>query len=306
MGTTKRIRLIVNPSARSGRGQRALNRTDLNHLCATGVHVEWAESRCAEHLQLLVQTAQSENLDAIGLAGGDGTVMLALSALTGPNQVPLGILPIGSGNDFARDVGVPGSVPDAFRTLLQGTPRWVDVACATPQGGRYCCVASIGLDERALQLIHHSRLPRSKLLNIYAALRALLTYDPQPVRITWEGGQFEGKVMFAAVTNTRSYGGGFKVSPEARVDDGELNLCIVGNTPKARLLCQFPRILKGTHGVMPEVILASSPWVQLESLAGALPVSLDGELPQTTTPLELRCEPRAVQILIPPTLNRTT
>ncbi|MBM4255109.1 MAG: diacylglycerol kinase family lipid kinase [Deltaproteobacteria bacterium] len=296
---TKRIRLIVNPSARSGRGQRTLNRQELDSFCTPGVRVEWIESRCAAHLQHLVHAAQSDTLDAIGLAGGDGTVMLALSALTGPNRVPLAILPIGSGNDFAKDIGVPRSVSEAFRTLLNGTPRWVDVARATPAGDRYCCVASVGLDECALQLIHHSWLPRSKVLNVYAAVRALLTYQPQPVRIAWDGGQFAGPVMFAAVTNTRSYGGGFKVSPEAQVDDGQLNLCIVRNTPKLRLLHQFPRILKGTHGMMPEVTLASSPWVRLESLNSALPVSLDGELPQTTTPIELRCEPRAVQVLVP-------
>lgn len=149
-------------------------------------------------------------------------------------------------------------------------------------------------------MIHGSWFPRSKALNILAALRALLIYRPQLVRITWQDGSFEGEVMFAAVTNTRSYGGGFHVSPSARVDDGLLNLCIVRRTGRLRLLSQFPRILNGTHDVMPEVTLAASPWVRLEGVNDALPVTLDGELPQATTPIELRCEPATLQVLVPP------
>ena len=97
--------------------------------------------------------------------------------------------------------------------------------------------------------------------------------------------------MFAAVTNTRSYGGGFLVSPAARVDDGALDLCIVRRTGRARLLWHFPRILRARTAV-PEVIHAASPWVRIEADDGELPVTLDGELPQRqATPVELRCEP---------------
>ena len=106
--------------------------------------------------------------------------------------------------------------------------------------------------------------------------------------------------MFVAVTNTRGYGGGFLVSPGARLDDGLLDLCIVRRTGKGRLLRHFPRILRGTHGVLPEVILAASPWVRVEGLDGPLPVALDGELPSSATPVELRCEPGALWVLAPP------
>jgi diacylglycerol kinase family enzyme len=229
-------------------------------------------------------------------------VTLALAALTGPNRVPLALLPAGSGNDFARDLAIPRGLADAFAVLETGTPRWVDVARAGP-GGRYCCVASVGLDELALRYIHGAWLPRSKALNICSSLRALWAYRPRPVRVAWQGGRFEGEVMFVAVTNTRGYGGGFLVSPGARLDDGLLDVCIVRRTGRGRLLWQFPRILKGTHGVLPEVTLAASPWVRLEGVKGELPVALDGELPRSATPVELRCEPRAVQILVPAAVN---
>ncbi|NOT54294.1 MAG: diacylglycerol kinase family lipid kinase [Deltaproteobacteria bacterium] len=296
----KRIRIIINPSARSGRGWSASQRALLTETSWDGMRAEIAESRSAEHFRALVRSSQEEDLAALGIAGGDGTVRLALSAFDGPNRVPLGILPIGSGNDFAKGIGVPLALSAALRVLSAGVPRWVDVARTTPGAEPYCCVASLGLDTVALRLIHGSWFPRSEALNISAALRALLIYRPQRVRITWHGGSFEGEVMFAAVTNTRSYGGGFHVSPSARVDDGLLNLCIVRRTGRIRLLSQFPRILKGTHDVMPEVTLAASPWVRLEGVNDALPVTLDGELPQATTPIELRCEPATLQVLVPP------
>jgi len=299
MNMPKRIRVIVNPSAHSGRVGKALRRAHLLEARPEGVRLEWVESRSAEHYRELVRQAQADEIDVLGLAGGDGTVALALSALNGPNRVPIGLLPVGSGNDFAIDLRIPRALPRAFDLLTSGETRWVDLGRAEPGGDRYCCVGAVGLDELALRIIHGSRLPRCKALNIYATLRALWVYRPRLVRVEWESGVFEGEVMFVAVTNTRGYGGGFMVSPAARLDDGLLNLCIVRRTGRLHLIRNFPRIFKGTHDEMPEVTLATSPWVRLTGLDGPLPVALDGELPRLTTPIELRCEPRALQVIAP-------
>lgn len=293
---SRRIRILVNPSAHSGRVRRALDRAGLLHVEVAGASIEWVESTSAVHFIELVRDSQREPLDAIGLAGGDGTVAMALAALDGVNRVPFGVLPVGSGNDFARDAGVPTALPEAFRVLVEGEPCALDTARVIG-GARYCCVASVGLDEIALPIIHASPFPRSKALNVYAALRALVSYRPRALRVTWEGGAFEGEAMFAAVTNTRSYGGGFRVSPRARLDDGQLDLCIVRRAGALKLLGSFPRILRGTHDVLPEVVMARSPWVRI--VGDAVPVALDGELPSLRTPVELRCEPASVRVLAP-------
>lgn len=308
----RRIRVIVNPSARSSRGPRALG--GLRAHATPGVLIEWIESRSAGHLQDLVAAAQADELAALGLAGGDGTVTLALNALGDgpdrtPQRVPLGLLPIGSGNDFARDVGVPDGAGAAFATLLGGVPRPVDVGlwcpaadAAGPRSRRFCCVGSVGLDELALRTIHGSRWPRSQALNVYAALRALFAYRPRAARLSWDGGSYVGELMFAAVTNTRSYGGGFRVCPDARVDDGRLDLCIVKAGARLDLIRQFPRILRGTHGGSPDVILARSPWVRIDVPDGDPPLRLciDGELPEGVVPVELSAQPAGVQVLVPP------
>jgi len=296
---TRRIRVIVNPAARSDRGAQALRRSGLLDSRYDGISLDVVESRSAEHLRDIVRASQDDDLDALGLAGGDGTVTLALAALNGVNRVPIGIVPAGSGNDFAAQIGVPRDFAGAIDVLLNGTVRDVDVARATPGGERYCCVASVGLDEVALGFIHRSSFRRSKALNIVSVLRALAVYRPRHAKIQWEGGAFEGDIMFAAVSNTRSYGGGFNISPAASIEDGALDVCIVRQTSRLRLMSHFPRILKGTHGGLPEVVIARSPWVRIEATAEPLPVALDGELPRVTTPAELRCEPGTLRVLAP-------
>ena len=159
-------------------------------------------------------------------------------------------------------------------------------------------MASLGLDEVALDVVHHSGFPRLKALNVVAALWALLTYRPRPMRVRWEGGAFEGEVMFAAVTNTRGYGGGFLVSPRARVGDGALDLCLVRRASRCTLLSRFRHILRGTHAGLPEVVLAQSPWFRIEDPSGR-PAALDGELPDINTPLDIRCEPGGLTMLLP-------
>lgn len=299
----RRVRVIVNPSARGGRGAAALYSLRDRHVA--GAQVAWSESRDAEDFVARVRQAQDEPLDVVAVAGGDGTVTLAMAALRRGQRVPLGILPIGSGNDFARDCGVPADVPGAWAALFSGAPRWVD-AGEVGGGPRFGCVASVGLDELALRTIYASMWPRSKALNIYAALRGLIAYRPREVEVTWPGGRFAGPIMFVAVTNTRSYGGGFRVSPDARIDDGLLDVCIVAAAGKLRLLGQFPRILQGTHGAAKEVTLVQTAEARIAPLDGApITVCLDGELDlaeaTAASPITVRAVPRSLSVIVPST-----
>ena len=291
----RRVRIVVNPSARSGRGPRGLR--GLESAAPPGVAFEWVVSRSANHLRDLVSEAETGDYAAVAVAGGDGSVRNALAALHSPNRIPLGVIPIGSGNDFARDLGIPRDPAAALAVLARGATRRVDVGRAGAAGPRYCCVASVGLDEVALDVVHHSGFPRCKALNIVAALWALFTYRPRPLRIRWEGGELEDEVIFAAITNTRGYGGGFLVSPGARVDDGALDLCVVRRAPRLALLSRFGRILRGTHEGLPEVVLAQSSWFSIEDLRGGARAALDGELPDTGTPLRVWCEPGGIEVL---------
>jgi diacylglycerol kinase family enzyme len=132
-----------------------------------------------------------------------------------------------------------------------------------------------------------------------AALWALFTYQPRPLRVRWEGGAFEDEAMFAAVTNTRGYGGGFRVSPRARLDDGLLDLCLIRRASRLSLLSKFGHIMRGTHAGLAEVVVVQSRWFTIEDARGDARAALDGELPDTTTPLRIECQPGGVRLLVP-------
>ena len=179
--------------------------------------LEWVVSRSAAHLRDLVAEAEDAGpgeYEAVAVAGGDGSVRNALAALASPNRIPFGVDPDRIGQRLrARSRHSRATRSTALALLADGIPRRVDVGRTGAIGTRYCCVASVGLDEVALDVVHHSGLPRCKALNVVAALWALFTYRPRPLRIRWQGGMFEDEVMFAAVTNTRGYGGGFLSAP---------------------------------------------------------------------------------------------
>src|SRR5205823_2890896 len=150
----------------------------------------------------------------------------------------LGILPAGTGNDVAVSVGVPKELQAAVDVLAEGHVRSIDVG--EVNGRTYVCVLGVGMDTAALERINAARvLRRGRLLYTLAALRTLLTYQPPAVQIAWgdlPGDRFEGRLVFAAVTNTKSYAGGMKITPLADVDDGALDLCVIPQLGLPRLL----------------------------------------------------------------------
>jgi diacylglycerol kinase (ATP) len=296
---TRRIRLLINPSSRAGRGLEQLRRyLDAKHAS----DLDCVESTSADHWRDLVRQAQDDDLDVLAIAGGDGTVTMTLNALEGRNRVPLAIVPTGTGNDFARDLGIPLAVEKACDVLRNGITRHVDVGRAVWQDGsatRFGCVASVGFDHKALEIVYHSGRPRSKTLYFFASLRALWSYRPQPVRVTWPEGEFHGPLMFLAVTNTRDYGGGFRISPHARIDDGLLNLYLLPKAGRLRTLGEFMRVSLRRSRPIGEVLQTTTPWVRIESPDGPLPVAIDGEPLRHSTPVLLTVEPGALAVLVP-------
>lgn len=303
----RHVYIIINPSARSGRGQTDLRARLQPKRPDQSLRVSCVVSESPAHFCDLLRAAQDPDagFSAVGIAGGDGTVTLALQALKHCEQrVPLAIVPTGSGNDFVHDVTGSRDLRDAISLLRGGTPRWVDIGEAVTAEGMvqpFCCVASAGLDEQALRVIHGSRWPRSPALNLYGALAGLWRYQPVSVSIEWDAGSFVGPISFCAVTNTRSYGGGFRISPAAQIDDGLLDLCIVPQLAKPLLLWRFPHILRGTHGSLSGIVQAQTRSVHIAPAdpAKRLPLCLDGDLPTSHAPVTLRAVSRRLLVLAP-------
>ena len=260
--------------------------------------------------------ASGGDADVILIFGGDGTVHRHLAALVAL-KLPVLVVPCGSGNDFARALGL-GRTSDAlaaWRKFLSGNnnTRMIDVGRITPLGRPepglsrdmpplyFCCAGGIGLDGEIAR--RANRLPRWLRAHggyVLSFMPALVGFQPVPIRILAfheERGETrrERRIFVAVFANAPSYGGGMKVAPRAMLDDGELDVCIVRELPKLRLLCLFPSVYFGRHLAVPEVEYYRATSLRLET-ARPLDVYADGEY-VCRTPVEVSLEARCLRVI---------
>jgi diacylglycerol kinase (ATP) len=291
------VKLIIlfNPAAGRGQSRQALAAA-LDVLRRGGVRTEIRESRSTEHLLELARQAREEEPDLVVSAGGDGTHHHVLNGLVG-SEIPLGLIPLGTGNDFAKGIGVPRHAGAAAATLLQGKSRRIDVARAghLVYGG----MAGVGFDAMVARYVNE-RAPRARgrLAYFQAILHCLRLYRPQPLVIQSEGFSYSGEVMFAVIGNGSLYGGGFKLTPHARVDDGLLDVCLVPAIPKLELLRWAPRAYQGKHLAHPRIAYFQTRQIALTSPA-RLELFGDGEFMQEL-PATIEVAPRSLRVVVPP------
>src|SRR5205085_3405142 len=208
--------------------------------------------------------------DRVVVCGGDGTLNLAVREFDLARGT-LALLPLGSGDDFARVSGIPRDLRGACNAVLDG--RVIEVDVATANGLRYLGVAGIGFDSEVARFANEGvRYLRGSLVYLYAILRVLPRFTPHRVRIN----DRELDIMFAVFGNTPQYGGGIRIAPAAAFDDGRLEVCIVLRTTRFQLLKTLPRAYNGTHVIKPFVETTSGPEFRVES-ERLLDVYADGE-----------------------------
>ena len=228
-------------------------------------------------------------------AGGDGTVHHVLNAVVGTPGA-LAIIPVGSGNDLARNLRIPSGVDEATRFALTGPRRRVDAARVN--GRWFGGVASFGLDSRANQIANEHQRISGTLLYIYALLRALIEWRQPMVRVQSDGGEFHGRIMLAVAANTTSYGGGMKIAPKADMTDGRFDLCIVSGMSRLKLLRCFPEVFWATHLRHREVTYMQATRARIEA-DRPLDIFADGEF-VGRTPVEIEVAPAALSVIAPP------
>jgi diacylglycerol kinase (ATP) len=266
--TPPRVPLLVNLA--SGGAGRRLGLARLR--AAPGLEV--VVTRGAEELRQCVRRAVLEGRTRILIAGGDGTQHLAIQELAG-SGCALGIVPIGSGNDLARALGLPRDVPAAVRHALAATPRTIDLGEVA--GRRFAGAASFGLDaEVARRARERAGAGRGRWIYPWIALRALATFRPPEVRVDHDGGRFTGPVLLVAVANSPCYGGGMRIAPGATLDDGWLDLVLVRAMPRLRALALLPGLYRGRHVRHPAVQIVRVRRATI-TCAQSLPIFGDGE-----------------------------
>ena len=293
---TDRWTIIANPAAGRGRAARGLDRA-VAHLRAAGVTTDIHLTRGPGHAGELAAAAAQRGVDRLIACGGDGTVteMLPVAVEAG---VTLGLLPLGTGNDLARALGIPRGAAAGARNLLEGQPSAIDV---TLVNGHPCAtVTSLGLDADVSQAVRNRRLPcPGTAAYLVAALSCLRRFTPFRVGLTGDFGHVESKVLLVAGANTSSYGGGMRIAPGADPRDGLLDLCVVRAVPRRQVVAFMPRLFWGGHLRHPAVTVLRSRRVDMEILSGGeRDIWADGE-PASRTPATLEVLPRALRILLP-------
>jgi diacylglycerol kinase (ATP) len=257
--------------------------------------------------------ASSTEADAILIFGGDGTIHRHLAQLV-RLQLPVLVVPRGSGNDFARALNLRsvGDAAAAWRQFVsgRGSVKQIDLGVITPlgegeapaSGNYFCCVGGVGLDSeiarRANQLPRWIRRRGGYALSL---LPALLGFKPLLAKVAASTGpieiQHDGLAIVVAFANAPAYGDGIRIAPRARLDDGKLDICVVGNMGKLRLLRWFPSVYSGSHLSISEVKYFQTEVVRIET-ATPVDVYADGEY-VCRTPVEVRVERAALKVIIP-------
>jgi diacylglycerol kinase (ATP) len=291
-----RALLVHNPTAGGGRAGGLLPAVT-ERLRAGGVEVDQHATRSLEDARLAAREAAG-TVEAVVAVGGDGTVGACAGGLAdaGPAAcAALGVVPAGGGNDAARTLGLPFGDPLAAAALLPRLRRRpADLAWVGERS--YLIVAGAGFDSE-VNRIANQRLAwaRGRVRYVGALLVELAIGRPAGFRLTLDGEVHELRAWFVTVANCQSYGGGMRIAPDARLDDGLLDVVVVGDIGKFAFLATFPKVFSGRHLEHPAVSLHRARRVELDG-DRALAVYADGE-PAGLLPATFAVQPAAITVL---------
>jgi len=259
---TRRIALLVNPTSGKGRGGRLLEPVAAR-LRSSSVDVDVVTGRDADEAFDRVRDRVAAGVDGVVAVGGDGLVNIALQVVAGTG-VPLGVVPAGTGNDIARALGLSLDDPVAAVDLVvRGATRPVDLGRAN--GRWFAGVLGSGFDSMVNERANRMSWPSGRSRYNLAILAELRTFRPVPYELVLDGETWATEAMLVAVGNGSSYGGGMRVCPDARLDDGLLDITVLGPISKPEFLRVFPTVYKGTHVRHPAVTVRQARRVTLTS-----------------------------------------
>jgi YegS/Rv2252/BmrU family lipid kinase len=301
-----RTLVIVNPASRSGGAGGRWERVESRVRQALGpVDVEW--TRAARDGERLAREGARAGIERIVVAGGDGTLNEVATGLLGAElgrYTELGLLPLGTGGDFARTLGVPADLDGALDCITRGEPRRVDAgrldyrrADGREARAWFVNVASVGIAALVEDITARTtRAFGGTAAFAIATVRALFSYRPLPVRVSIDGKPlFEGPLVLGAVANGRSFGGGMQIGPDALPDDGLLDVVVVPARSTLSLLTRLPMLYRGTHVAEPDVRVGRGRCVELHAAPGAARIEADGD-PLGHLPARIEIVPQALTI----------
>ncbi len=298
------VQLIFNPMADHGRsGQHA---SDLRPTIDELGGADWHATKYPGHASEVAALAADAGYETVIALGGDGTVHEVINGLMripAERRPRLGIVPMGSGNDFALGAGLPADSQQAVRLAFSPESRVVDVALIRDGSGRTeyfdntCGIgfdAAINIHSRKLTFIH------GFLMYLTATLQSIaLNFTAPQMKVAYDGGTLDQPILMLITGNGRRQGGGFIVTPDAKFDDGMLDFVYVGQVSQVRMLQLLPKFLNASHVKEPDVHLARTTRLVIDT-DRAVPIHTDGELfapyEANVRHIEIEVQPAAIRV----------
>jgi diacylglycerol kinase (ATP) len=292
-----RVTVLTNPASGHRNAPHAAEKA-IERLQQRGIDVVAIVGSDAEHARRLLHAAIEKGTDAVVVTGGDGVISDALQALA-CTDIPLGIIPAGTGNDHAREFGLPTKDPVAAADVVaDGWTETVDLGRIQDRKGVtkwFGTVAAAGFDSLVTDRANRMHWPRGRMRYNLAMLAELSRLRLLPFRLVLDGrDEIVTDLTLAAFGNTRSYGGGMLICPNADPTDGQLDITMVHSASRTRLIRLFPNVYKGSHVDLDEVTTARATSVDVES--PGINAYADGEY-ACALPAEISAVPAALQIL---------
>ena len=301
----RRVAVLTNPASGHGYAPRAAERA-IARLHRRGVDVIAIAGTDAHHARRLTEGALDRGMEALVVVGGDGIVSLALQVLAG-GDVPLGIVPAGTGNDHARALGLPTKDPAAAAdVVVDGQARTVDLGRIHGADGTdrwFGTVMAAGFDSLVTDRTNRMRWPHGRLRYHLAMVAELSKLRLLPFRLTFDGRVVEAELTLAAFGNTASYGGGMLICPDADPTDGRLDATMLASASRVRLIRLFPTVFRGTHVELEEVTTERAAVMTVE--CPGINAYADGEY-VCPLPVQVSAVPAALRIIVPSERARPT
>jgi len=294
--------LAVLPNPTAGRGRRRDEVTAaLTALRSTDREVRVLDAHTVADAMRVCRDAVADGAGALVAVGGDGTVHLAVQAVAGTG-VPFGVIPAGTGNDFATEVGVPADPVAAAKTVVQalmdGRTRPVDLGRIKGPDGYdhwFAAVLGAGFDAIVNERANSMRWPRGPLRYDLATYAELARLRPRRYTLTLDGETHEMDAVLVAVGNTASYGGGMRICPAADVTDGLLDIVVGLTVSRTTLVRLKSHLYKGTHVNHPKIVSFRARTVGIS--AEGITTYVDGER-ACPLPITVTAEPAALSLLL--------
>lgn len=278
----RRVKLIFNPIANLGRAVSIASA--LKSIAREMGGADWTGTDYPTHATELARQAAEDGYDLVVAMGGDGTMHEVLNGLM---QVPeskrpqMGIVPVGSGNDFAYACGISALPEQALRQALSGKANPVDVGIVRDASGKQVYWANaIGIGFDTIVTIKSRKVRFVQGFGVYliAVLQTILfQYEPFKLKMLMDGQKVDSDLLLLVLMNGKREGGGFHVTPDSKPDDGVLDYLMVDHVNRLRMLRILPEVLKGSHGKMKDCHLGKFRTLELQS-DRPLFVHADGEI----------------------------